>query len=71
MRLMKVISSALDAVGYDPATQVLEAKFKSGGHYEYLDVPESVFTALMQADSKGTYFERTIRDQYRFRRLRP
>jgi len=47
MRLTRVNSLALDAVGYDPAERVLVVRFRSGETYEYLDVDRSLYESLM------------------------
>ena len=45
------------------------SSFVSGRHYAYLDVPErEVAAALRRATSKGSFFNRRIRDRYRFER---
>ena len=67
--LVPVDSSSLAAVGYDPETQVLHVRFVSGRAYLYHDVPPSTHAALLDAESKGAYFNREIRDAFRFTRL--
>ena len=52
------------AVGYDVTQQILEVEFISGAVYQYLEVPAAVFDGLMQAESKGRYFNQEIRDDY-------
>lgn len=43
----------------------MEIEFKeSGDIYQYLLVPESVFTALMAAKSRGIFFTAKIRGKY-------
>lgn len=64
MRRTAVASSVLKSVGYDPATAVLEIEFVSGDVYRYFAVPPSVHRALVDAESPGAYFNRTISDRY-------
>ena len=64
MRRVPVRSSVLAAVGYDEQTALLEVEFTSGDVYRYFAVPPSVHRALMEADSPGAYFNRTISDHY-------
>jgi hypothetical protein len=59
-----VESSLIRAVGYDLASSVLEVEFAGGRVYEYFDVPLSVYSELMNASSKGAYFNDHIRDMY-------
>ncbi|HSK95041.1 MAG TPA: KTSC domain-containing protein [Euzebyales bacterium] len=66
--LVPVDSSSIAAVGYDPATRVLHVRFVSGRAYLYHDVPPSTYAALLRAESKGAYFNREVRDAFRFTR---
>jgi len=56
-------------VGYDTSSQILEIQFLTSGIYQYLGVPASVYQSLMFAPSKGGYFERAIKDVYRYRKV--
>ena len=67
--MVPVISSTLEAVGYDPATSELHISFKGGRQYAYFGVPSSVHVALMNAWSKGAYFYYAIRFRYRSERV--
>ena len=66
MRRFPILSTTLQAVGYDHRTCVLEAEFRTGEIYRYYLVPRSGFEGLMRADSKGSYFNRKIRDRFRY-----
>jgi hypothetical protein len=70
MEMLPVRSETLKAIGYDPDTETLRISFKSGGVYEYANVPESRFDGLRNASSKGGYFHRYIKDKYRTRKIR-
>jgi lysyl-tRNA synthetase class 2 len=60
-----VESSLIKSVGYDLPSSVLEVELANGkGVYEYHDVPLSVYSRLMAADSPGGYFNEHIRDLY-------
>ena len=69
MNHTSVSSSNLRSVGYDAASQTLEIAFHNGGVYQYLNVPESVYQALMKASSHGQYFHHNIRNTYPNRRV--
>ena len=56
-------------IGYDPPTQTLEVFFKSGGIYQYFDVPERIYEDLKKAESPGGYLNREIRGRYRYARV--
>ena len=64
MTRQPVVSSNLASVDYNPKTRTLEIEFKSGGVYAYSNVPESVYSGLMSAGSKGKYFASVIKDVY-------
>lgn len=59
-----VESSTMVSVGYEKKGRILEIEFRSGAVYEYLDVPAVVHKELMEAESKGRYFNAEIRDTY-------
>ena len=63
-----VDSSLIRSIGYDPAESTLEVEMLGGLSYEYFDVPMSAFLELMDADSKGAYYNDFIKDLYAFRR---
>ena len=61
MNRTPVSSSNLKSVGYDAASSTLEVEFLHGGIYEYSNVPESRYSGLMSAPSKGEYFDAYIK----------
>lgn len=65
MRRQTVSSSNIRSIGYETTTGTLEVEFNSGGIYQYFNVPEAVYSALMHASSKGAYVNDYIKDQYR------
>lgn len=64
MQMIPVNSSAMVAVGYDPQTRRMKITFMQGHTYDFCGVPQHVFDALMQAGSKGTYYNSYIKDRY-------
>ncbi len=70
MKRRSLTSSSLASVGYDPDKRVLEIEFRDGQVYEYFDIPESLFTELLEAESSGRSFNVNIRDRFRFERLK-
>lgn len=62
--MIPVSSSAISAIGYDPATMRMKIRFKDGGTYDFCSVPQRVFTTFLRASSKGTYYTDHIRDRY-------
>lgn len=69
MDRLRVTSSNLQSVGYDPLTRALEIKFHSGGIYRYSGVPEERYHNLMRAVSKGSYFDNYIKNRYPTRKV--
>ena len=66
-----VTSSNLASVGYDPTNRVLEIEFLSGPIYQYFNVPENIYSGLMQAGSHGSYFDAFVKKAgYRSARVR-
>lgn len=64
MQMVHVRSSAITAVGYDPLTRRMKITFKQGRTYDFCGVPPEVHQGLLKAGSKGTYYDRIIRDRY-------
>jgi hypothetical protein len=62
MTLIPVSSTAIRAIGYDGYTLTVE--FRTGRTYDHRGVPYSVYEGLMQAPSKGAYYNRNIRGRY-------
>ena len=61
MERIHVSSSNLHSIGYDAYNEILEIQFLHGGIYQYRRVPQDIYDQLMNASSKGTYFDRVIR----------
>ncbi len=64
MEMIRVNSSAIAAVGYDPPSQRMKIKFNQGKTYDFCRVPKSVFDGLLSASSKGSYYDSHIRNRY-------
>ena len=62
-----VSSANLKSVGYESGS--LEVEFHSGGIYQYYGVPESVYAALMNASSNGSYLASAIKGHYQYRKI--
>ena len=70
MTWTSVQSSALQAAGYADGEGLLYLLFRSGEIYRYFDVPQWQYQEWLAADSKGRYFGRNIRGQFRYERMR-
>ena len=64
-----VVSSMMRSAGYDEDHAVLEIEFVTGHVYRYHAVPRRDWQGLMDAESKGRYFDAYIRDKYPMRRV--
>jgi KTSC domain len=63
MVLIEVNSSAIAAVGYDG--QNLYIEFQSGPKvYEYPNVPDYIFTGLIESSSPGAYYHENVHGKY-------
>jgi len=64
MKRINVISSNIKSIGYDVANGTLEIEFKNSGIYRYFNVPELLYSTLMNASSKGRYLNDYIKERY-------
>ncbi|QEK12795.1 KTSC domain-containing protein [Crassaminicella thermophila] len=69
MTKVKVHSTNIESVGYDPTNQILEIKFISGETYLHHGVPQSVFDSLINADNLGYYLNYYIRNAYPYKKV--
>jgi hypothetical protein len=64
MQMIPVTSSAISAIGYDPARRRMKVTFVEGHTYDFCGVPQHVFDGFWRAVSKGGYYNDHIRDRY-------
>ena len=69
--VVAVESSTIASVGYDLTRELLQLEFCRRAIYHYFGVPISVHQALLEAPSKGSYFNRAIRGRFPYCRLVP
>jgi hypothetical protein len=69
VNITPVESTTLATVAYDEARELLQLKFRSQSIYHYLGVPAIVHHALLNAPSKGRYFNQAIRGRFPYKRL--
>jgi hypothetical protein len=63
--MVYVASSAISRVEYDPSSRVMQIWFTSSRRaYSFCGVPENIYSGLLNAASKGTYYDQHIRDRY-------
>ena len=66
---MPLESTLLAWANYHPAPSRLEIQFRSGERYLYFRVPPACYQQLLQAASKGDYFNRNIRNRFPYQHL--
>lgn len=62
-------SSNVSRFGYDADNKILAVEFKSGGVYQYFDVPPGIFEQMQTASSKGQFLAQNIKGHYRYARV--
>ena len=71
MNVIAVESSTLATIAYDKTRELLQLEFHSRAQYLYFGVPTTVHQALLQAPSKGSYFNQAIRGKFPYSRVPP
>jgi hypothetical protein len=67
MRVTTVESLTLATVAYDVTRSLLQLEFCNRTAYLYFGVPPAVHQGLLDAPSKGRYFNRAIRGRFPYR----
>jgi len=62
-------STVIRRFHYDATGHRLIVEFLSGRRYAYFDVPPDVYAAMRGAQSRGSFFNRCVRDHYAYARL--
>jgi KTSC domain len=65
-----VQSSVMTKVDYDGDSAELDITFTSGKTYRYLHVPLEIYVDLLDAESKGAYFNDNIKDVFVYAEVR-
>jgi hypothetical protein len=63
-KMPKVESSMMKRVDYDELSKELDITFVSGKTYRYLDVSPEIYCALLDAESKGEFFNENIKSEF-------
>ena len=59
-------SPTILSVEYDNDARAMDITFAEGRTYRYLDVPPEIYANLLDAESKGRFFLRNIRDTFAY-----
>ncbi len=62
-------SSLLSWVDYDEPREQLRVRLRNGERYLYFQVPGPCYHQLLEADSKGAYFNHHIRNRFPYQHL--
>jgi hypothetical protein len=68
-RYRHVQSSVMTSIGYDNETQALDITFTSGETYRYSNVPRDIYAALLNAESKGEFFNDHVKGIFPFTKV--
>ncbi len=64
MIYVTLYSSAIESVGYNPASGTMEVTFVHGKSYTLTGVPEYHFHGIVHADSPGRYWNEHLKGNY-------
>lgn len=62
-------SGVLASASYDLDGQELMLRFQNGSTYVYVEVPEDIFSGLVNAEAPGRYFLKFIRGKFASQRV--
>jgi hypothetical protein len=65
----RIKSSMMTAVDYHYDSCELDITFVSGKTYRYSRVPPEIYDGLLDADSKGEFFNERIKDKFGYREV--
>jgi hypothetical protein len=71
MTRVLVDSTSVISVSYCSIRTLLDVEFRDGTRYQFFAVPEERFQDFVSADSKGSFFNRQIRNHFPFQRISP
>ena len=74
MQMIPIVgSSNVGSVGYDEEAKELHVQFLNGGHYKYLQVPLTVYTALLAVksagESVGSFVAKNVKPKFAYQKV--
>ena len=72
IKMQRVFSTNLVAMGYDENKRVLRVIFKGNSSYLYFNVEPEVYTTLLQSESKGKTLNESVikqKEKYKYIKL--
>ena len=70
-RYHHVQSTVMTSIRYDNKTRALDITFTSGEAYRYSNFPRDIYVALLDAESKGEFFNDHIKGVFPFTKVDP
>ena len=67
--MLPVVSSNVESIGHDEATEILRVQFLNGTVYDYMNVTLIEFEQLRAAPSVGSYLNRNIKGTHPYERV--
>jgi lysyl-tRNA synthetase class 2 len=64
-----VQSTLMTSIRYDNKTRALDVTFMSGETYRYSNVPRDIYVALLDAESKGEFFNNHVKGVFHFAKV--
>ena len=62
-------SDNINSIGYDPHSRILEIQYDDGNVYQYYEVPQLVYTGLINAESKWGFINRNVKARFGFKNI--
>ncbi|SHJ79736.1 KTSC domain-containing protein [Tepidibacter formicigenes] len=69
MTKIRVNSSNISSIGYDPDNEILEISFSTGEKYHHLGVPKCIYEDLITSNYIGYYIHCNIRHKYPYKKI--
>ena len=63
-KMPKIESTMMKRIDYDETSKELDITFVSGKTYRYLDVSPEIYGSLLDAESKGQFFNEHIKNEF-------
>jgi len=67
MNWILIESNSINKVKYEFG--ILEIVFHNGGYYKYFDVSEDIYESFLSSNSKGSYFNKCIKNIYKYQKI--
>ncbi len=65
-----VLSREIEWIGYEHKRNMMQVEFIAGSVYQYDNVPETVYTDFLGAESYGKFFETRVKGRFPYRKIR-